>query len=606
MSARYVIGIDLGTTNSVVAFAETEAPEATVCLLRIPQLVAASTIEERDSLPSFLYLGDERDQARGHLKMPWSEESDHAVGEFARSQSADLPDRTVTAAKSWLCHHRVDRNAAILPWQAPQDVARISPVEASRRILHHIVRVWETRFPDAPIHEQEVVLTVPASFDPGARELTRAAAIEAGLPDSLILFEEPQAAVYAWLLDTKEQWRQQMQVGDTLLVVDVGGGTTDLTLIEVQDDEGNLALRRQAVGNHLLVGGDNMDLALAYQASERFAEQGLQLDPWQSVALWHQCRAAKEALLSESGEDTQTLTVMGRSSRLIGGSISVEINRDDVRTALLEGFFPRCQLTDPVERHRASGFQEIGLPFESETGITRHVAAFLNCQGAAGRAAEPTRILYNGGVFRSTAIRERVQEVVGSWFDQPVTAVNLEGQNELDHSVARGAAFYGWSKRRGHVRIRGGTARSYYVGIETSGLAIPGGQRPLRALCVVPHGMEEGTEINVPSGEIGLIVGESAQFRFFGSSSRQDDVAGTLLSRWAPDELLESAPIEAVLPADESLEESYVPVRFLSRVTELGTLELWCVSTKSDARWKLEFNVRDQPSAPTAADDISH
>lgn len=595
MTARYAIGIDLGTTNCVFAYCELAAEEPVIELLPLPQLVAPGTVEARTSLPSFLYLADQEEADQGHLRLPWIDNRDYAVGVLARDRSADRADQTVSAAKSWLCHSRVDRHAELLPWQSEPEKQRVSPVEATRRYLLHLIEAWEHAHPDAPFVQQQVVLTVPASFDPSARELTREAAIAAGFPDEMMLFEEPQAAVYAWLHDARDEWRKQLQLGDRLLVVDVGGGTTDLSLIEVDEESGDLVLQRQAVGQHLLVGGDNMDLLLAHIAAGEFQEQGVSLDPWQSVALWHQCRAAKETLLSHDGPQTQNLTIRGRGRKLIGGAVSVEMQLESVQQALLDGFFPLCDLGEKPHRQRSSGFQEIGLPFESDTAITRHVAAFLSQQTETEEDVRPTHILFNGGVFRADVIRERVMQQLQQWFKKGTIPVNLEGPQALDNNVSRGAAFYGWSKSNGSVRIRGGAPQAYYVGIETAGLAIPGAPRPLHALCVVPCGMEEGTEIDVPSKEIGLVVGESAEFRFFGSPARKTDQAGDVLQRWTSDELTETAPLATTLPADESSEDTFVPVRFQSRLTELGMLELWCVSTHSDARWKLEFSIRDQP-----------
>jgi hypothetical protein len=543
-------------------------------------------------LPSFLYLGLDQESAGGAFDMPWASGRAFAVGEFARRQGAEVPDRTVGAAKSWLCHSRVDRRQPILPWNAPADVPKISPVAAAQRYLEHLIDAWNSAKPDAPLAEQLVVLTVPASFDASARELTREAAIAAGFPPDFLLLEEPQAAVYSWLATTGERWRRMLQVEDTLLVCDVGGGTTDLTLVGVAEDHGELTLRRIAVGNHLLVGGDNMDLALAHYAASLFAEKGVQLDPWQSVSLWHSCRMAKELLLSPGGPEKHSIAVMGRGRKLIGGSISVEVERKSVGDLLIDGFFPHCGVGDRPERRRASGFREIGLPFESDTAVTRHLAAFLQTQGKEGEPIRPTHVLFNGGVFKAEALRQRLLGVLGEWFPSP-SPKPLEGEHDLDHAAARGAAYYGWSKHLGGVRIRGGTARSYYVGIETSGLAVPGAPRPLRALCVTPIGMEEGTSADVPGDEIGLIVGEPAQFRFFSSSTRKQDQPGDVLSRWTPEELLETDSLEALLPADESQEDNYVPVRFHSRVTELGVLELWCVSMIDEKRWKLEFSVRE-------------
>ncbi|MEK6258294.1 MAG: Hsp70 family protein [Planctomycetota bacterium] len=593
MSAKYIIGIDLGTTNSALAYAALDTEKPGVTLLPIPQLVAPATVENRDLLPSFLYLAPKIEAASGAYDLPWATDREFAVGEMARRQSAELPERTVGAAKSWLCHSRVDRHQAILPWGAGDDVAKVSPVTAARRYLEHLVAAWHDAFPNDPIARQEVVLTVPASFDASARELTREAASLAGLPDGVVFLEEPQAAVYSWLTAMGDRWRKVMKVGDTLLVCDVGGGTTDLTLVGVAEEGGELVLKRLAVGNHLLVGGDNMDLALAHHVAGLFAKKGVTLDPWQSVSLWHSCRMAKETLLSPEGPKKHPVSVLGRGSKLIGGTVTVDVPRDSTIDLLVNGFFPKCAVADRPARQRASGFQELGLPYEADTAVTKHLAGFLQSHGPSdGEPIRPTHVLFNGGVFKADAMRTRLLDVLKGWF--PETAPQpLEGTHDLDYAVARGAAYYGWAKVNGGVRIRGGAARSYYIGIESAGLAIPGAPRPLRALCVVPFGMEEGTELDVPSDSIGLIVGQPAHFRFFSSSTRKDDREGVRLQRWTDEELTETDSLEATLPKDDALDDNYVPVQFHTKITELGLLELWCVSTRGSGRWKLEFSVRD-------------
>jgi molecular chaperone DnaK (HSP70) len=596
MPAQYAIGIDLGTTNSVLAYAKLGEEHPKVELLPIPQLVAPSTVESRNVLPSFLYLGTEQETSAGAFDLPWKKSQPYATGAMAVKQAADVPTRSVVAAKSWLAYTKVDRHQPILPWNAPADVAKVSPVDASRRYLEHLVAAWTAAFPKAPIAKQQVVLTVPASFDASARELTREAALLAGLPENLVLLEEPQAAQYAWLADTGDKWRRQLKLNDTILVCDIGGGTTDFTLIGVVEEQGELTLQRIAVGNHTLVGGDNMDLALAHFATSAFKEKGVDLNPWQSVALWHSCRTAKEALLSPNGPDKHPLTVLGRGSKLIGGTVSVDLHRDTVRRLLVDGFFPLCDLSAKPERRRVSGFREIGLPFEADTAITRHLAAFLSAQAAAGTATRPTHVLLNGGVFKAAAFAEQLTKVMEEWFGRGVDL--LSGHPDLDYAVARGAAYYGAIKSSGRgIRIRGGTARSYYVGIETSGPAIPGAPRPLKALCVVPFGMEEGTAVDVPSEEIGLVVGESAVFRFFSSNVRKQDQPGNLLGSWSESELEETDSLEAKLPEAQNIDEDYVPVKFRSAINELGVFELWCVSTVADQRWKLEFSVREDAEA---------
>lgn len=592
--AQYVLGIDLGTTNSVLAYTRLDTEEPSVEVLDVPQLVAPGTVESSGRLPSFLYLAAAAEARSSVLDLPWAKHRDFAVGEYARRQSAESPQRVVSGAKSWLCHARVDRRQPILPWQAPEEVPKVSPVTASQRYLEHLIAAWESAFPEAPVAKQRVVLTVPASFDASARELTREAALGAGLPEDLVLLEEPQAALYAWLADRGEKWRRLLKVGDILLVCDLGGGTTDLTLVSVAEEEGQLYLERRAVGNHLLIGGDNMDLALAHTVAGLFGEKGISLDPWQSVALWHACRAAKEVLLGPEAPDRHPVSILGRGAKLIAKTVSVELERAKALEVLVEGFFPMCKMTDKPARQRLSGFLELGLPFETDTAITRHVAAFLTAHGDTSGPVRPTHLLLNGGVFKADRLRRRLLEVLASWFGTKESPRLLESKPDLDFAVARGAAYYGWVKQRGGIRIRGGTARAYYVGIETAGPAVPGAPRPLHALCVVPIGMEEGTETEVPSAEIGLVVGEPAQFRFFSSSVRKEDRPGTLLTSWSPDELLETAPLETMLVRDESIQEPYVPVRFHARLTELGMLELWCVSTQSQRRWKLEFSVREE------------
>ncbi|NLL14505.1 MAG: Hsp70 family protein [Fibrobacter sp.] len=594
MAAAYSIGIDLGTTNSVVAYIKLQDENARIELLNIQQLTGPATIENRLSLPSFCYLATDAEKEKRSYDLPWEKGRDFAIGEIARKQAAEVPTRTIAAAKSWLAHSKVDRHENILPWNAPSDVKKISPVEASRRYLEHIVTVWNSQFPDAPIAQQQVVLTVPASFDVSARELTMEAAAKAGLPDSLLLLEEPQAAVYAWLADSGEGWRKRLSVGDTLLVCDIGGGTTDFTLIGVGEEEGDLILKRIAVGNHILVGGDNMDLTLAHFARNLFSEKGTALDAWQAVSLWHSCRIAKEQLLSEKPPKSHPVTILGRGSKLIGGTISADLESAAISSLLLDGFFPSCSPDASPSRKPASGFKELGLLFEHDTAITRHLVQFLRAHNENKSVPlQPSHVLFNGGVFKAAQFRKRLLEVLQSWFNKSSISP-LEATPDYDFAVAKGAAYYSFIKQGHGIRIRGGTGRSYYVGIETSGPAVPGIERPLNALCVVPFGMEEGSEIEVPSDEIGLVVGESVKFRFFSSSVRKKDKPGDLLTHWSENELEETDSLESQLPADERFVEGYVPVHFLSKITELGVFELWCKSAISEDSWKLEFSVREK------------
>ena len=590
MSAQYCIGIDLGTTNSVLAFAPLEESEALVAVLPIPQLVAPGAIERRLSLPSFLYLAKSLDDPS--LQVPGIRNGLGIVGEYARRIASDQPDRVVAAAKSWLCNKRVDRQSPILPWES--DSKLVSPISATTAFLNHLVDAWHAEFPSAPFAEQRIVLTVPASFDLVAREFTKQAALAAGFPEDFLFLEEPQAALYNWIFSHGQQWRKSLHEHDVLLVCDVGGGTTDLTLVQIQSENGELNMNRLAVGNHLLIGGDNMDLTLAHVASLQFAEKGTKLNAWQSMSLWHSCRLAKEVLLKgEAAPSSYPLSVLGRGSKLIGGTVSIELDRTTVERTLVDGFFPLVGREERPIRDGASGFQEIGLPFESDTAITKHVGAFLSdhLRTDEQKPMKLTHLLFNGGVFNSDSFRVRILETLASWDEEGKAPCVLGGVEDLDQAVACGAAYYSWVKQQGGIRIRGGTARSYYVGIETSGPSIPGMARPLQALCVVPQGMEEGTQTDVKSREVGLKVGQRGRFRFFSSTMRKQDSAGTYLRDWEDSELEETSPLEVELAANDG--EQVVPVRFQSRITELGVFELWCKSTRSDQSWKLELNVRE-------------
>jgi molecular chaperone DnaK (HSP70) len=606
---RYSIGIDLGTTHCALSYVDSAASDGEKIVqqvLPIAQLTAPGALESRDLLPSFLYLPHESELTQGDLTLPWTASRNFAVGEMARTRGAGTPIRLVSSAKSWLCHPGVDRRAAILPSDAPPEVARVSPLESSTRYLTHLREAWDHAHPDAPFADQDVTVTIPASFDPAARELTAEAARAAGYA-RMTLLEEPQAALYSWIQKSEGGWRKQVQVGDLILCVDVGGGTTDLSLIAVVERDGNLELHRVAVGEHILLGGDNMDLALAHVVARKLAQNGTQADPWQLRALTYACRSAKETLLSDPTTDAVPLVVPSRGSKLIGGSIRTELTRAELAQTILEGFFPQVDAAArPVSRARV-GLTQLGLPYAQDAGITRHLAAFLGRQVAALDALDgvartlpagatflhPTAVLFNGGVFKSALLTQRVLDTLNGWLaaEGAPAARLLEGA-DLDLAVARGAAYYGYVKRGRGVRIRGGTARAYYVAIESAMPAVPGLEPPVQALCVAPFGMEEGTDAALPPQEFGLVVGEPVQFRFFGSSVRRQDQVGTLLDYWSPDELQELEEIQATLPADGRTVGEIVPVKLHARVTEAGTLELEAIPSGTSERWKVEFDVR--------------
>ncbi len=579
------VGIDLGTTNTAVAEAEPGQLPRTFDLL---QLIRPGDAQVRPALPSFLYLAGDDELPAGSLDLPWATDRTFMVGEGARARGAEVPLRLVASAKSWLSHTGVDRKAEILPAQTPPEQPKVSPVEASARFLRHVREAWAHVNPDRRLEEANVYLTVPASFDAVARELTIAAATEAGLLH-VTLLEEPQAAFYAWLAEAGDDWREVLGPEDRVLVCDVGGGTTDFSLIEVRDDgEGNLGLERVAVGDHLLLGGDNMDLALAHHLATVLRQSGKKLDASQNRALVAGVRRAKEALLSNDELDRTTFSILGSGRKLIGGQIKVELERAALEAVLLEGFFPPCDRDAARHEMPRTGFMELGLPFVSDAAITRHLAHFLATHAGG---ALPTHILFNGGVFNSPLLRARLLEVIASWGVMP--KVLESASNDL--AVSRGAAYYGMVRAEGGMRIRGGVARSYYIGIQSSMPAVPGVPPPIRALCVVPFGMEEGTEAVVPGGELGLVVGAPVQFRFLSSTTRPDDAIGTILDEYTwPDDLTETAPVSATLSAEGLEPGTLVPVRLEVKVTEVGTLELWSVATQSEHRWRLEYNVREE------------
>ncbi|HUQ96003.1 MAG TPA: Hsp70 family protein [Bryobacteraceae bacterium] len=607
MSNRFVIGIDLGTTNCAVAWADSGKIEDSLTLpevqmFPIPQLVNPGEVGEEPLLPSALYLPDDKDFPEGSLELPWGAEPGVLVGTLAHKRGVERANRLVTSAKSWLSHSGVDRTSAILPLNAPEGTRKVSPVEASRRYLEHIRNAWDHKNPEAPFTGQQVLVTVPASFDAVARELTQRAAEEAGY-GTVTLLEEPQAAFYAWLQGHPD-WRERVKVGDLILVMDIGGGTTDFTLIAVTEREGELDLERVAVGDHILLGGDNIDLALARVLEQQLAEKNTKLDMMQFHALWQQCRVGKEKLLEQGNKAADFgVTILGRGTGLVGGTIKAKLARADVEWTILDGFLPKVSSQDMPLRQRRVALQEVGLPYASDAAMTRQLARFLRQQASqvehgvvrrtgSGMAA-PTHVLFNGGVLRATMVRERLMEVLNQWLGEegmePVKTLHGE---DLMHAVSRGAAYYGLARKGRGVRIRGGVPRTYYVGIETAMPAIPGAAPPMKALTVVPFGMEEGTSHGFPEREFGLIVGEPADFRFLCSAARKNDEPGVMLDSWSADELEELAPVEVTLDGSGNAGE-IVRVSLESNVTETGVLQLFCVA-RDGRRWKLEFNVRER------------
>ncbi|WPC72610.1 Hsp70 family protein [Vibrio porteresiae] len=615
--AKFSVGIDLGTTHCVLSYLDLEQEAATVEVMSIAQMSAPGTVESYTQLGSFLYQPHEHEMSPSSRRLPWTDQPTALVGAIARNLGAKTPIRLVSSAKSWLCHGGVNRRQAFLPAGSPEDVEKVSPIRATELYLDHLQQAWNHQHPEAPLAEQDVTITVPASFDPAARDLTAEAAYNIGLTN-ITLLEEPQAALYHWIDHTHDAWREQVNVGDVVLVIDIGGGTTDLSLVEVTEEEGNLVLNRIAVGEHILLGGDNMDLALAYRLKMKLAQEGKELQPWQIQAMSHACRDAKETLLSARDVQSVPIVVPSRGSKLLGATLKTELTRQEVEQTLVDGFFPQIAVTDhPMQKPRGA-LTQMGLPYAQDAGITRHIAAFLtkqaNAQGqqaqesmpfnipgmpvAPAEFIKPNKILLNGGVLKSELLSERLLNTINQWLTsaQAAPAILLEG-SDLDLSVACGAAYYGAVRKGEGVRIRGGIANAYYVGIESAMPAIPGMPVPMEALCVAPFGMEEGTECNVPSQQFGLVIGQPVHFQFYGSTVRRDDLAGTHLDYWTPQELEELPEIQVTLPVSEGRREGeVVPVTLQSRVTELGTLQLHAIAADNGQRWHVEFDVRDHHS----------
>jgi len=613
--ARYLIGIDLGTTNSAVAYVDTAAADPRVRVFEVPQLVAPGEVAPRRQLPSFVYLAGEIDLAPHETALPWrpvsstvkdpqaatSSELRPVVGELARSQGARMASRMVASAKSWLCHPGVDRQAAILPW-GDNDGPKLSPVVAQAHVLAHVREAWDAAHPEAPFAQQEVLVTVPASFDEAARELTLQAATKAGYPP-VVLLEEPQAAFYAWI--DQHKGNKGLSAGERVLVFDVGGGTTDFTLIEV--DANGDGFTRTAVGDHLLLGGDNLDLTLAKIVEQRVvAKSGKKLDALQWHGLVHACRLAKETLLGDAPPESAPITVQSRGAKLIGGTIRDDVTRAELHEVLFSGFFPVVAKEAPLMRGRG-GLQEFGLPYASDPAVTRHLAAFL----ARHEAARVDAVLFNGGAMTPSSVRTRVLEQIGTWQGKAPRELP-SAMPEM--AVAQGAAYYGLVRRGLATRIKGGTPRAFYVGVDATGARrrvptteIGASTEPARfAVCLAPPGLEDGARVQL-ARDFKLVTNRPVSFRLYSSTTHHDE-PGALVpigdgrAETVDDgsDLLELPPIVTVLRARGRGE---VTVRLEVHISELGALEIYCVDVEPPGEtWKLAFDMRSGGTAPAAED----
>ncbi|MEW9897635.1 Hsp70 family protein [Chitinivorax sp. PXF-14] len=608
-ASQYLVGIDLGTTNTVVAYATRGSDD--IRLFEIEQLVAPGEVAARALLPSLRYHAATGELPAEALALPWARADAAApvvVGQLARQLGAQVPGRLVASAKSWLSHAAVDRTAAILPWGAADDVAKVSPVAASASYLAHVRAAWNARFPEAPLERQDIVLTVPASFDDGARALTLAAARDAGLPE-LRLLEEPQAACYDWLFRHRATLGGDLAATRLALVCDVGGGTTDLSLIRVELQDGKPVLSRIGVGNHLMLGGDNMDLALAHLAESRLAtEPGARLSAGRLSQLIERCRAAKEQLLAADAPERAPVTLLGAGSKLIGASRSADLLRDEVEQLIVDGFFPRVGL-DELARQTRAGLVEFGLPYAADAAITRHVASFLRHHATAARealgsgdgAAVPDTLLLNGGVFRADALARRLADTLGDWRGQPLTLLD---NPQPDVAVARGAVAYALARHGRAPRIGGGSPRSYFLLLDDAPAAQDAA--PQRAVCLLPRGSEAGREIALAERSFALRLGQPVRFHLVSATAEAQGQAVP-----APGELIDLAdgeftrlpPIATVLPAARAGAQQDIPVQLATTLTEVGTLAMHCVdAADSNRRWQLEFQLRgDTP--PSAASE---
>ncbi len=604
MNSRYIVGIDLGTTNCVVSYIDTDEetsglPESR--LFTIPQITGPGIVEERNVLPSFLYLPGESELPEKSLSLPWAEDIYYAVGEYGRKRGTEVPSRLISSAKSWLCYPDLDKTAPLLPWNAPEQVEKMSPIDVSSHFIEHIRMAWDRTMSNNNeeyfLEKQDIFITVPASFDAAARDLTIKAAAKAGL-NNITLLEEPQAAFYSWINKSDDEWRNQVKVGDVILVCDIGGGTTDFSIIEVEDEGGELVLKRVAVGDHILLGGDNIDLTLAYSVRNHFLERKIKLDTWQTLGLVYSCREAKEKILNDPDCAALPIVILGRGRSVVGGTLETELKKEEIEEVIINGFFPECAIEDAPAEKRSAGFKELGLQYATDTAVTKYLAKFLRQQADEKEGHEksfihPTKILFNGGVTKSPAIREKIVTVLNSWLSSEGSGpVEVLQENDPDMAVSTGSAYYGFAKKNEGIRIRAGAGRTYYAGVETSMPAIPGMPTPIKAICVVPFGMEEGTDYKIPGQEFGLVIGEHVIFRFLSSTVRKDDTPGAVIEEWNEDDIVELAPLETKLHAEGVDAGTLIPVHLHSFVTETGVLELWCESTDGKNRWKLEFNVR--------------
>ncbi|MEJ2656430.1 MAG: hsp70 family protein [Desulfobacterales bacterium] len=606
---RYIIGIDLGTTNSAVSYVDLHAKETErprIELFPIPQLTGPGEVSRLPVLPSFLYIPGDYDISKQNLDADWGCHGDNFAGAYARDHGTKVPARLVSSAKSWLCHANADRKAPILPWGSSEEVRKISPVQATAAYLRHIRCAWNRSQNDEEAHleHQMVIITVPASFDEVARELTLEAAGAAGM-HNVILLEEPLAAFYNWLMTHEHQWKKSVATNDLILICDVGGGTTDFTLIYLREVNGSPRFERIAVGDHLILGGDNMDLALARRLEVQFSKkkQSLSGDRWKTLC--HQCRQAKETLLDERA-DSQKITLMGEGGQLIAGTLTASLGKKEVAETILNGFFPLVDPSEKKPRSERKGITEFGLPYEQEPAITRHMCWFLEQHAAdvsgflQKNRPEPDIILFNGGSLKPEVIRERIRGAVRKWFGQPdETLPRVLDNPDPDLAVAMGAAYYGLVKIGQGVRVGSGSPRAFYLGVAEHADVLKKEDRN-QAICLVERGLEEGTDIELQDRQFEVLTNQPVTFDIFSSSYRSGDRCGDLVA--IDDSLTPMPPIQTVIQYGKKGVRTRIPVRIAASYTETGSLALWCRSLVSPNRWHLRFQLRSVSTPAPVAD----
>lgn len=581
---RYIIGIDLGTTNTCASYVDTHDDRLAIRLFPLPQLVGPGKTEARALLPSYCYIANKEEWPPTSISMPWAKDRDYFVGDFALDYGSRVPTRLVCNAKSWLCHSAAARRDPILPAGGDLD-KRISPVEASTRYLKHIADAWNWTIAkgehELAFDQQEVVLTVPASFDEVARALTAEAAKKAGF-GSVTMLEEPQAAFYNWIDQHQGNWSEILQAGDRILVCDVGGGTTDFSIIDVRKiEDSTLSFQRMAVGDHLLLGGENIDNAIAHLVSERLS---VELSASQWLQLCHQARTAKEAIYGK-GESFFRFILTGSGSRVVAGTTGTTLQKEEIDDVVINGFFGVLPWEEARLRKSAGGIRSIGLPFEEDPSITRHLAYFLDSHGCTN-AGSPTHILFNGGTMLPSIFQRSILTSIETWF--PGKGLKTLTAPHFDHAVARGAAYYGKVRRGLGVRIKGGSPRSYYLGIDVK----RGNVLKHEAITLLPRGAEEGATYTAEH-IFQTLPNQPVSFQLFTSHTRLHDKQGDFVSI-DPEEMHALPPIHTVLRFGKTVVDDarVIPVRLSLSLTAIGTLELWLKSTLTDHTWSLEFQLR--------------